>query len=93
MSDLAPAVRTVIEKCLAVKEGEDVVVVVDPATRAIGDALRDEAAAVGADAVLIVMDERATHGTEPPPAVAAALAACERVHRADEQVAEPHQRP
>ena len=77
MSDLAPAVRTVIEKCLAVKAGEDVVVVVDPATRAIGDALRDEAAAVGADAVLIVMDERATHGTEPPPAVAAALAACD----------------
>ncbi|MGA8337027.1 MAG: aminopeptidase [Solirubrobacteraceae bacterium] len=77
MSDLAPAVRTVIEKCLAVKEGEDVVVVVDPATRAIGDALRDEAAAAGADAVLIVMDERATHGTEPPPAVAAALAACD----------------
>ena len=77
MSDLAPAVRTVIEKCLAVKEGEDVVVVVDPATRAIGDALRDEAAAAGADAVLIVMDERATHGTEPPPAVAAALAGCD----------------
>ena len=77
MSDLAPAVRTVIEKCLAVKEGEDVVVVVDPATRAIGDALRDEAAAAGADSVLIVMDERATHGTEPPPAVAAALAACD----------------
>jgi leucyl aminopeptidase (aminopeptidase T) len=77
MSDLAPAVRTVIEKCLAVKEGEDVVVVVDPRTRAIGDALRDEAAAAGADAVLIVMDERATHGTEPPPAVAAALVACD----------------
>ena len=77
MSDLAPAVRTVIEKCLAVKEGEDVRGRVDPATRAIGDALRDEAAAAGADAVLIVMDERATHGTEPPPAVAAALAACD----------------
>ena len=52
MSDLAPAVRTVIEKCLAVTAGEDVVVVVDPATRAIGDALRDEAAAAGADALL-----------------------------------------
>jgi hypothetical protein len=69
-------VRTVIQKCLSVKEGDDVVVVVDPATRAIGDALRDEAAAAGADAVLIVMNERATHGTEPPPAVAA-LAACD----------------
>ena len=44
MSDLAPAVGTVIHKCLAVKAGEDVVVVVDPATRPIGEALRDEAA-------------------------------------------------
>ncbi|HUA44387.1 MAG TPA: hypothetical protein VMA77_04125, partial [Solirubrobacteraceae bacterium] len=74
MSDLGPAVRTVVRRCLAVKEGEDVVVVVDPATRAIGDALRDESAAAGADAMLIVMDERANDGTEPPPAVAAALA-------------------
>jgi aminopeptidase len=77
MSDLAPAVATVIHKCLAVKEGEEVVVVVDPATRGIGDALREEAAAAGGDAILLVMDERATHGTEPPPAVAAALAACD----------------
>jgi len=51
------------------------VVVVDRATRTIGDALRAESAAAGADAVLIVMDERAADGTEPPPAVAAALAA------------------
>ncbi len=77
MSDLALAVQTVVRRCLAVKPGEDVVVVVDPATRTIGDALREESAAAGADAMLIVMDERATDGTEPPPAVAAALAACD----------------
>jgi len=77
MSDLGPAVQTVVRRCLAVKEGEDVVVVVDRATRAIGDALRDESAAAGADAMLIVMDERATDGTEPPEPVAAALAACD----------------
>ena len=77
MSDLGPAVQTVVRRCLAVKEGEDVVVVVDRATRAIGDALRDESAAAGADAMLVVMDERATDGTEPPRAVAAALAACD----------------
>ena len=53
------------------------VVVVDRATRAIGDALSDESAAAGADAVLVVMDERATDGTEPPRPVAAALAACD----------------
>jgi leucyl aminopeptidase (aminopeptidase T) len=75
MSDLQPAVSTVIRRCLGVRDGEDVVVVVDPATRTIGDALRDEAAAAGADAVLIVMDARAAHGTEPPAPVAAAMAA------------------
>jgi leucyl aminopeptidase (aminopeptidase T) len=53
------------------------VIVVDPATRSIGEALRDEAGAAGADAVLIVMDERDTHGAEPPASVAAALAACD----------------
>jgi leucyl aminopeptidase (aminopeptidase T) len=77
MTELAPAVRTVVRRCLGVQAGEDVVVVVDPATRAIGDALREEAAAAGADAVLMIMDERATDGTEPPPTVAAALGACD----------------
>ena len=77
MTDLAPAVGTVIHKCLAVKEGENVVVVVDRETRTIGEALRDESAAAGGDAVLIVMNERASHGTEPPPPVAAALEACD----------------
>ena len=75
MTDLGPAVRTVVRRCLAVQDGENVVVVVDPQTRTIGEALRDASAAAGGDAVLIVMDERATDGTEPPPSVAAALEA------------------
>jgi leucyl aminopeptidase (aminopeptidase T) len=77
MSDLGPAGRAVVRRCLAVKAGEEVLVVVDAATRAIGEALRDEAAAVSADAVLAVMDERANDGTEPPRLVAAALEACD----------------
>ncbi len=77
MTDLGPAVQTVVRRCLAVQPGEDVVVVVDPATAAIGEALREEARAAGADATLILMEERATDGSEPPPAVAAALAACD----------------
>jgi leucyl aminopeptidase (aminopeptidase T) len=75
MTDLGPAVRTIIERCLAVKAHEDVLVVVDPATRAIGEALREAAAAAGADAVLTIMDERETHGTEPAGPIAAALQA------------------
>jgi leucyl aminopeptidase (aminopeptidase T) len=77
MTELAPAVHTVVRRCLGVRAGEDVVVVVDPETRAIGDALREEAAAAGADAVLMIMDERATDGTEPPRTIAGALEACD----------------
>jgi leucyl aminopeptidase (aminopeptidase T) len=74
MPDLAPAVSTVVRRCLAVQPGEEVVVVVDAGTRRIGEALRDEAAGAGADAVLTVMDPRANDGTEPPASVAGALA-------------------
>lgn len=77
MPDLGPAVATVIERSLAVKPDEDVLVIVDPGTRAIGEALRDAAAAAGADAVLAIMDERETDGTEPPSPIAAALSACD----------------
>jgi leucyl aminopeptidase (aminopeptidase T) len=75
MTDLQRAVDTVIADCLAVAAGEDVLVVADAETRELGDALRDRAAAAGADAVLALMDERADNGTEPPPPIAAALAA------------------
>jgi aminopeptidase len=77
MSDLGPAVETVVRRCLAVKAGEEVVVVVDAGTRSIGAALRDAASAAGADAVLMVMDERANDGNEPPASVAGAMAACD----------------
>jgi leucyl aminopeptidase (aminopeptidase T) len=67
-------VTAVVDRCLGVKPGEDVLVIVDAATRPIGEALRDGAAAAGGDAVLAVMDERETDGTEPPRPIAAALA-------------------
>jgi leucyl aminopeptidase (aminopeptidase T) len=73
MSELGPAVDTVINRCLAIKPGEEVLVITDAGTRAIGDRLRDAAAEAGADAVLAVMTERENDGTEPPPTIAAAL--------------------
>jgi aminopeptidase len=75
MPDLGPAVSTVVERCLAVNPGEQVLVVADAGTRTIGEALRGAARTAGADAVLAIMDEREIDGTEPPPTVAAALAA------------------
>lgn len=77
MPDLKPAAETVVRRCLAVKPGEDVLVIADPHTRSIGETLRDEAAAVGGDAVLALMDERETDGTDPPRPIAAALCACD----------------
>jgi leucyl aminopeptidase (aminopeptidase T) len=75
MDDLQRAVETVVGPCLGVKPGEDVVIVVDRTTRALGDALREAAAALGAEPVTTVMEPRSVDGEEPPAAVAAALAA------------------
>jgi len=77
MDELERAVQGVVGRCLGVRQGEDVVVVVDSGTRAIGEALRAEASRAGAEAVLAVMDPREVDGQEPPAAVAAALAAAD----------------
>ena len=77
MPDLGLAVDTTLRRCLAVTAGENVLVIVDPPKQTIGEALRAGAAKLGADAVLLVMDERADHGTEPAAPVAAAMAACD----------------
>jgi leucyl aminopeptidase (aminopeptidase T) len=77
MTGLARAVRSVVRTCLAVAPGEDVLVVVDTPLQDVGEALRDEAQRAEADAVLAIMTPRETHGTEPPPPIAAALAACD----------------
>ena len=75
MTDLAPAVQTVVRRCLAVQPGENVVVVVDSTLQDVGEALRDEAERAEADAVLAVMAPRGENGEEPPPPIAEALAA------------------
>jgi leucyl aminopeptidase (aminopeptidase T) len=77
MDELERAVQGVVGRCLGVRAGEDVVVVVDSGTREIGEAVRAEASRLGAEAVLCVMDPRAVSGEEPPAAVAAALAVCD----------------
>ncbi len=77
MSELEIAVNTIVGRCLAVRQGEQVLVIADSGTRTIGEALRDGASSVGADAVLAVMDPRENDGTQPPPTIAAALAACD----------------
>jgi leucyl aminopeptidase (aminopeptidase T) len=79
MDDLDRAVRAVVHDCLAVKDGEEALVVCNPATQRIGERLRAEAEDAGADAVLAVIAERPSHGAEPPRTVAEAMAAADVV--------------
>jgi leucyl aminopeptidase (aminopeptidase T) len=71
------AIEQVIDRCLGVRAGEEVLVIADHPLRALGEALRDRAAIAGADAVLALMDPRANDGNEPPRSIAGALAACD----------------
>jgi len=75
--DLDHAVRAVIQRCLAVRPDEDVLVICDPSREEIGRALHEGALQAGADSVLLVLPPRPQRGTEPPPTVAAAFAACD----------------
>jgi leucyl aminopeptidase (aminopeptidase T) len=77
MTALDHAVVSIVGRCLGITVGEETLVIVDPGTREIGESLRNEASAKGADAMLVVMDARATDGTEPPASIAAALATCD----------------
>jgi leucyl aminopeptidase (aminopeptidase T) len=77
--DLDRAVRAVVRDCLGVREGEEVLVVCNPATHDLGERLRAEAGEAGGDAVLAVMAERGSHAGEPPATVAAAMAAADVV--------------
>jgi leucyl aminopeptidase (aminopeptidase T) len=76
-ADLDRAVTAVVRDCLAVKPGEEVLVVCNPATQHLGELLREEGADAGGEAVLAVMSERASHAAEPPRAVAEAMAAAD----------------
>jgi leucyl aminopeptidase (aminopeptidase T) len=77
--DLDRAVRAVVRDCLGVKPGEELLVICNPATEGIGERMRGEGEEAGADATLAVMAERASHGAEPPRALAAAMTAADVV--------------
>ena len=77
MSELEQAVAAVVERCLRVQAGETVLVVADPDSSAIGEALLEAARAAGADAVLTILPPNPGRGSEPPAPVAAAFAAAD----------------
>ena len=79
MSELEQAVRAVVRDCLGVREGEEVLIVCNPATEELGERMRAEAAGIGAEAVTAVISERESHAGEPPRTVAEAMAAADVV--------------
>lgn len=76
---LDTAVRTVIRDCLGIEAGEELLVVCNPVTEALGALLRIHAQGEGAEATLAVMSERESHAAEPPNTVAAAMLAADAV--------------
>ena len=77
MNELEQAVATVVQRCLRVQAGETVLVIADPASAAIGEALLAASRDAGGDAVLAILPPNPARGTEPPAPVAAALAAAD----------------
>ncbi len=79
MDELGRAVSAVVNDCLRVKPGEEVLVIANPATLGLGERLRGEAGRSGADAILALMGERGSHAAEPPRTLAAAMAGADVV--------------
>lgn len=79
MGSLEDTANKVVTRCLAVAEGESVLVLCNLATVGLGRCLYDAAVAARADATLMEMLERPSNGAEPPPQVAAAMAASDVV--------------
>lgn len=72
---LFDAALVAVRDCLGLQPGERVLVVTDEPLRTIGLALRDAASQLGADPVLVEIVPRRSNGEEPPPEVAALMAA------------------
>lgn len=71
---LKRAAKNALTICLAVKPGEEVLIVTDWARLGIAKALYEEALKLKADPMIKLMHPRVSHGAEPPATVAAAMA-------------------
>ena len=73
MDKLRLAAGVVLKDCMAVKEGERVLIIIDGPKREIGEVLFEQASKLQAEALLMEMLPRDNHGVEPPEAVAEAM--------------------
>jgi leucyl aminopeptidase (aminopeptidase T) len=65
--------KSVLQKCLGLRENESFLVVTDDVKRDLGESLYEAGKLLGAEAMLVVMKERKKSGEEPPASVAAAM--------------------
>lgn len=73
MNQLVKTAEGVLSSCLAVKKGEEVLIVTDNTRKEIGEAIYEAAGNLGCERLLMVMNERELSGQEPPKTVAAAM--------------------
>ena len=79
MSNLVKIAEGVLTSCLAVKPGEEVLIITDDSRKEIGEAIYEAAGNLGCEKLLMVMAERELNGEEPPKAVAEAMKAADVV--------------
>jgi leucyl aminopeptidase (aminopeptidase T) len=77
MNELKEAAHVALTDCAGVKQGENVIIIVDEPKRDIGRAFWEAARDLGTDAILCEIVPRATNGEEPPRAVAALMRDCD----------------
>ncbi len=70
MDELEQAARIAVGDCLAVKEGEKVLVITDRPLRPVAELLWEECKGRGTDAILVEISPRSSHGEEPPEPLA-----------------------
>lgn len=71
------SIETVLVDCMGLSSSETLLVVTDPKRMPIAERLVVRARELGAETLLMEMSEREANGTEPPPAVAAAMLECD----------------
>ncbi|WFR63235.1 aminopeptidase [Paenibacillus amylolyticus] len=65
--------KNVLTECLGLRSGENLVVVADDMKRDLAESIYEAGKALGAESVLLTMEERSRSGEEPPAPIAEAM--------------------
>ncbi|RLM53425.1 aminopeptidase [Halobellus sp. Atlit-31R] len=77
--EMVRASTAIVEQCLSVEEGEEVLVVTDPRKTGVARSIATAATAAGANTVIATMPLLESHGNEPPATVTEAMVAADVV--------------